>query len=180
MRKNTKGISYVELVIVMGILAALIGISSISFSAAWRARASKASNSVDALLSQSKINALSGEDNYIKILYREKDTSRDINESAYYAELYRVGSSTPYKSENIGSGRLSILFGEGQTDIKQNKKAVLIKFNSKNGSVEYAGIEDISSSDTPASAPDKTQIYFKFGNQYCVNLWRATGEHNIS
>ena len=139
MRKNTKGISYVELVIVMGILAALIGISSISFSAAWRARASKAANSVDALLSQSKINALSGEDNYLKILYREKDTSRDINESAYYAELYRVGSSTPYKSENIGSGRLRILFGEGKTDIEQNK-AVLIKFNSKNGAVEYSGI----------------------------------------
>ena len=179
MRKNTKGISYVELVIVMGILAALIGISSISFSAAWRARASKAANSVDAMLSQSKINALSGEDNYLKILYREKDTSRDVNESGYYAELYRVGSSTPYKSENIGSGRLRILFGEGKTDIEQNK-AVLIKFNSKNGAVEYSGIEDISSSDTPASAPDKTQIYFIFGNQYCVNLWRATGEHNIS
>ncbi len=177
MRKNTKGISYVELVIVMGILAALIGISSISFSAAWRARASKAANSVDALLSQSKVNALSGDDNYMQVVFHGKDTAKGYTESGYYAELFKTGSSSPYKSDLIGNSRLQIRFGDD--DIAQDK-AIRIKFNQKTGAVEYAGAVIASSSDVPTSAADKTQIYFHFGNTYCVSLWKLTGEHNIT
>ncbi len=177
MRKNTKGISYVELVIVMGILAALLSISSISFSAAWRARASKAANSVDALLSQSKVNALSGDDNYMQIVFRGKDNAKGYSESGYYAELFKEGSSSPYKSELIGNSRLQIRFGDD--DIAQNK-AIRIKFHEKTGAVVYAGAVNASAPEAPTSASDITKIYFHFGNTYCVSLWKITGEHNIT
>ena len=176
MRKNIKGISYVELVIVMGMLAALIGISSISFSSAWRARASKAANTADALLAQCKVNALSGDDNYFQIAFHEKDHSKGYSESGFYAELFNADSSEPYKSENIGNGRLQIRFGD--TDIAEENKVIRIKFNQKTGSVEYAGAVDFS--DIPTSADKETRIYFHFGNTYCITLWKVTGEHNIT
>ena len=49
MKKTNKGFSLVELIIVMAMLAALMGISSISFSSAWRARASKAASTSNAM-----------------------------------------------------------------------------------------------------------------------------------
>ena len=187
MRKNTKGISYVELVIVLGILAALIGISSISFSAAWRARASKAANSVDALLSQSKVYALSGDDNCLQVAYHGKDTARGYTESGYYAEMFKVTQSdsgdytlslsSPIKSEVIGNDRLNIKFGD--VDIEKDK-AIRVVFNGKTGAVVLAGTAVTSTTDLPTSAADKSQIYFHFGNTYCINLWKLTGEHNIT
>lgn len=187
MRKNIKGISYVELVIVMGILAALLGISSISFSAAWRARASKAANSVDALLSQSKVYALSGDDNCLQVSYHEKDSANGYAESGYYAELLKIdvsetgefslSTSSPIKSELIGNGRLQVRFGD--EDIEQNE-SIRIKFNPKTGAVDFAGVKPTVDSSLPASALDKSQLYFHFGNTYCINLWKLTGEHNIT
>ena len=188
MRNNTKGISYVELVIVMGILAALLGISSISFSSAWRARASRAANSVDALLSQSKVYALSGDDNCLQVSYHEKDSANGYRESGYYAELLkieenpsdgkeRISSSVPIKSELIGNGRLQVRFGD--EDIEQNE-SIRIKFNPKTGAVDFAGVKPTVDSSLPTSALDESKLYFHFGNTYCINLWKLTGEHNIT
>ena len=179
MRNNKKGVSFVELVIVMGMLAALMSVTAISFSSAWRARASKAANTADALLSQSKVNALSGDNNYFQITFHEKDNSKGYRESAYYAELFKTGSSEPYKSEVIGNGRLEILFDdEVIANDEDSGEAIKVKFNQKTGAVEYAG--KVSLTDTPDSAPKECQIKFHFGNTYTIRLWKVTGEHNIA
>jgi Tfp pilus assembly protein FimT len=192
MRNNNKGISYVELVIVMGILAALVGISSISFSAAWRARASKAANSVDALLAQSKVYALSGDDNCLQVMYHSKDSAKGYTESGYYAELLKVekdpsdgidklSSSAPYKSELIGNDRLEIRFGTELIRTDAVNGAIRIVFNGKTGAVKGAAlVTNAASTSLPASADDTIKMYFHFGNTYCVSLWKITGEHGIT
>ncbi len=185
MRKNTKGISYIELIIVMGMLAALMGISSISFSSAWRARAGKAANSVDAILAQSKVNALSGQNNIVLISYKDKDVDAGYRDAGYYAELYDqvdrdaagdpVFSDTPYKSELIGNSRLAVSLGDVPLE---EGSLIKIKFDGKKGSLEYAGL--VSAEDEALSSPeDETKISFTFGGTYVITIYKLTGEHRI-
>lgn len=187
MRKNIKGITYVELIVVMAILAALLGIFSVSFSSAWRARASKAANSVDALLSQSKVYALSGDENCLQVVYHERDTAKGYNESGYYVEMLRIetnssgeeviSSSTPYRSDIIGNDHLEIKLGD---TVIGHDNAIRIVFNGKTGAVTRAGIESTTTVNLPSSADDKIEMYFHYGNTYCISLWKLTGEHNIA
>ncbi len=179
MRKNTKGISYVELIIVMAMLAALMGISSISFSSAWRARASKAASTSNAMISQSKINSMSGDENYFELSYKEKDPDNGYDEDGYYCEIYREGSSTPYKTEKVGNSRLTITAeGDGENRIAiEGDKSLRIKFVGKNGSVDYAGIYNGES--RTAFTDDSFRVYFSFGGEYCIEVWKVTGEHSI-
>ena len=185
MRKNTKGISYVELIIIMGMLAALMSLFSVSFSSAWRARASKAANSVDAILSQSKVNALSGQNNIVLVSYREKDDDAGYKEAGYYAELYDqadtdaagdpIYNTVPYKSELIGNSRLNISLNDTQLE---EGSYIKVEFDGKKGSVNYAGLV-LSPDDDPDSTEDETKISFSFGGTYIITIYKLTGEHGI-
>ena len=188
MIKNKKGFSYIEMVIVMGMLLALVTVTTGAIRVGWSARANKAANSVGAALSQSKINALGGDIHYLQIVYRAKDTSKGYDSEGYYVELYHENTNTYHKSDFIGNNRLKIRFGSDETEL-DSTNVIQIKFNSKSGSVEYAGLAAIANdyaakkpgaSGHPMSAADETLIKFSFGNTYILTLWQATGEHNIS
>ena len=185
MKLNKKGFSYVELVIVMAMLLALVTVVSGGARAAWGARASRAANSFDTLMAQSKVNALSGQKNFIQIVYREKDAAAGYQTDGYYIELYRNGETEPYKSENVANNRIHISFGEEEIG---EDKAIRIAFNSSTGAVECAetvaanaelpaSVDDLSD---PSSVENETKIYFTFGNTSCVTLYKLTGEHMVT
>ena len=179
MKKNNRGFSYVELIIVLGMLTALVTVVAGGMSVAWGARASKAANSVDSLLSQCKVNALSGEDNYIQIIYAEKDSAERYTADGYYAELYRDGSSEPYKSDNIANNRIHISFQDEEIG---TENAIQIKFNQETGAVEYArSVPGSGPTSTATDAtPDEIHIGFQFGRPYTITLYKLTGEHQVS
>lgn len=167
MRNNKKGFSYIEIIIVMAMLCALLATSTGSFVTLWNARASKGANTIDALLSQSKVNSLSGDDNYVKVYFDGSD---------YIAELWHEGGTQSYKQETIGNSRLSVRIGDA--DLTEGKY-FFVKFDSKTGEVIYAGITDGTSRPKKEDTPDSIKIYVSSGNSYCITLWRRTGEHRI-
>lgn len=183
MRHNKKGISYVELIIVMGMLAALMGISSISFVAAWRARASQAVNTAAAVMSQSKVNALSGEENFLQIAYYDKDGGLH-DKDGYYAELFKKEygsgdySESPQKSQFLSNHRVAVRFGDEELE---DGECIRIKFKMNDGSVDYAAITALDSEPDFDSSPDgNVDIYFTYGNEFNLKIYKLTGEHEIS
>ncbi|MBR4450776.1 MAG: type II secretion system protein [Clostridia bacterium] len=180
MRHNKKGFSYVELIIVMGMLAALMSISSISFVNAWRARASQAVNTAAAVMSQSKVNALSGEDNYMQIAYYEKD-GNGHDKDGFYAELFKKDygesdySATPQKSQFLCNSRVSISLDGNELD---EDNCIRLRFKMNDGSVDYLEMTGVTEESDFDSVPEgNIDIYF---NQLDLKLYKITGEHEIS
>ena len=101
LKENRRGFSLVELIVVMAIMAALVLAVTMSLSVVSNLRARSAARRLDAMLSQCKIENLSGHKTELKLWY-------DSADNVYRADLIRDGSSV--KEEELGSGRqISVL-----------------------------------------------------------------------
>ncbi len=203
---NKKGYTLIEVLIVVFMLVALLSIAVGSYTAYYRARGSKISKTIDTMIAQSKIDALSGRENIMVIRHKtDYDDSEDgMSASKYYAELYSVEGTKAvrYKKEGIGNNWVSINLGDND-DISESRMIVL-KFNVKTGAITY--LNDISPSssgegsedyfappssedeatggvvfkleETPTAASETIKI--KSARPYAIQMWIASGEHIIS
>lgn len=170
---NNRGFTLFELMIVVTIMAIVASISSASLVSIYHARAKKAADQIAAVLSQSKIDALSGRNNYMSLSYSDED-------GCYLCRLFKcedisdTADAELYDTEFVGNDRvsISIIGDDGLTSKAISGTAELIvQFNNNNGSarVDCSGV----------SCGKKCVIRVASGSQYDVTLYCVTGENEV-
>ncbi|MBQ8943513.1 MAG: prepilin-type N-terminal cleavage/methylation domain-containing protein, partial [Clostridia bacterium] len=112
-KNNNKGFSLVELLVVVVIMGIAVSIVTGSFISMYNARSKKATETLDAVIAQAKVDAMSGRDCRAVLEYSD---GSDGNDEGYYALLLMrtdqdgdgvLDTSTEYKRESLGNDRLS-------------------------------------------------------------------------
>lgn len=165
--RNDRGFTLVELIAVVAIVGVLAVSSALSLNAVFSMRAKRAAKTVDALLSQCRIDNLSGIDSTLCIRY-------DAAEDTCTAELARTdeGTQTVYKTEPLGE-RISVTFTVNGTAVTAADGIMpSVTFSMETGAVtSFAGAADGWS---------QAQIAVSGAKTYTITLFRLTGEHSLS
>lgn len=187
-RGNKKGVTLVELVIVIAILAVLGAIAGGSFASAWNARARKAIYVADSMLAQSKVDALSGRENFYVLWY-------DATEETYFCELYKgefksSDTSIPAgaictKSETLGNKHLRMTCASSLSPTVNNFEngKLVISFDSGTGKVavsKWLGISASSVDFPTATSGGRITISARSVSEYNITLYALTGEHEVA
>ena len=101
MRKNNKGLSLVELIVVIALMAVLIGIGALSFSLLFGTQAKACAQNVSGILNETKTGCMSRYDETMILSYRKKLPDTDpayeeaVTSDGYYSENFvsTIGSS---------------------------------------------------------------------------------------
>lgn len=182
--KDNKGFSLIELLVVVAILALAVTFVGGSMVSVYNAGAKKAAEQINAMLAQSKIDAMSGMPCKFELGYSDTD-------ECYYVALYSSDGTNfnEYKREYLDKQEtkamrinrsLTITVGkedgtDTQTVTSTNK--ITIFFNTSNGRVDSAAI---GTNDLYASTV-KTVITVISGNSNrTITLYKGTGEHVLA
>ena len=177
--KNNKGFSLVELLVVVVILGTAVSLVTGAFVSIYNARSKKATETLDAVISQAKVDAMSGRDCRAVLSY--SDGSDDYDEGYYVTLVSRVDSDgngtvdaiSEYKRENLGNDRLSfIINGNNSYDVKNDSFA--IAFNGTTGAVSYAKYGS-----TSVKTGKTLTITVASTSTHVITVYNDTGEHSI-
>ena len=162
-RNNNKGFSLVELIVVIAIMSVAVSLVSYSFASVYRARSKRAAETLDAVISQCKIDSMSGLDCALEVALDDGD---------YYVNLYRVdesGNMNLYKTEKLASDRLTFTVGSDTVE----EDPLIIRFNSSDGSIVSA---EIGTTDYLESNSTLLLTLSSAGT-HTITLYKDTGEH---
>ncbi len=198
-KNNNKGFSLIELVVVIAILAIAGGLTYNSLSTIYGARSKKAAETVSAVMSQSKVNAMSGRKNVMTITFKEgKEPNSGETKEGYFCELYYINangkvSDEAYETQVVGNDTLRISVRdtsdstkfytliepeEGSTDTKVDK--IEIEFNLDTGAVKR--VSAIKEGNEPVNLVNLEttgvkEIYFSLESisNHSITLYKSTG-----
>lgn len=169
MRKNNKGYSLVELIVVIAIIS-VVGLGAMwSIIMVFSANAKTCANDIIGAISECKITTMSkGQGNVRVIIYRSSNGN-------IYSELQMRESSTGAwtavrESEKIGARRCSVGATDGADDLPDKASAWEIYFDRSSGSFLY-------STDPGKPNTSVTEIYVQGGRKnYRIKLEELTGK----
>lgn len=165
---NNKGFSLIELIVIVAILAVAAGTTIASLRTMFQARSYKATKSIDGMISQSKINAMSGKKNTFILRYDEA-------KECYICELKDV-NDVVYESEEIGNNQLDVIV-DG-VDVKNVAPGLVISFNMDTGAVKSFTKGSGHSVDwVDGTASGREVITLKSYTTHSITLYKSTGEH---
>lgn len=167
--KRTKpGFTLVELLIVMAIISVMVVIVIGPLSSIYRARSKAVSNELSSLISQCKMEALSGRSNRLEVSFDDESDSFLCN------LIYTGGENdgTVFKTEHIGNSNNDILL-DNQYSLKENK--LVISFSNNTGAVTTltCGGKDLSGSSTANISVDSNQ-------KYTITIYMLTGKVDVA
>lgn len=168
--KNNKGVTYVELVLVISIMAIMVGFVSITMSTVNRNNATKAAHRMQTALAQAKsVSMAKGTNNGQLMLWRDSSGSL-----MYYVGQVGTNPADPANvakreagAQLICNRKVTVQTGVGATGISNTVAApYIISFNQSSGAFESTGYIDY--------------IYFSNGNTRAhVQLFKATGKTEV-
>lgn len=144
---NNSGFTLVELVVVIALIVSLTIVVAGSIVSIFRTTSRSAGEKLSAVISQSKVNAISGKKNQVKIYY-------DKDEESYFASLYLYESNgryadEPYETQRIYSRSLGYKALKLQVRTAENSvkdideiENLTITFRTATGGIESAYIEE--------------------------------------
>lgn len=177
---NKKGFTLIEVLVVVAMIVALTALGGSGFAALSHARANKVVKSIDTLLSQSKVNALSGKENTLEIFYNENEDRDNGYKSKTYYGVLKDRNGNIYETEELGNSLVTINCSNGG-DVGKNA-CIKAKFNTKTGKIEYCCVKNPNASvsaEEISNTPNKITIYASFGSTYAVEIFKLTGEHHV-
>lgn len=187
LRDNKKGFSLIELIVVISMIVALTALGTGGFVTLSHARASKAANSLDALIAQSKVYALSGQENIVVIRYnKDKDADNELKARTYYAYMQDCNTGKILEAAELGNYLLTVEFeprGGTRTALSEDQSnKIQLKYNMNNGRLEYCwikAIDGVEASNDYALTAGQVNIHVSFGSDHIVQLYKLTGEHHV-
>lgn len=152
MRKNNKGLSLVELIVVIALMAVLIGIGALSFSLLFGTQAKACAQNVSGILNETKTGCMSRYDETMTLSYRKKLPDTDpayekaVTSDGYYSENFvsTIGSSAqevPVGDSTIrrmGSSRVVIhVYLSDGTDFEMGEtESITVSFKRDSGAFD--------------------------------------------
>ena len=178
-KNNNKGFSLIELVVVMALVIVLTTIASMPLVNIYKARAKSAAETVNSMMSQSKINALSGTENEMWLYYD--------NDAKHYVCLLRYTNGDTmgeiYKTETFGNANLTIKIGSHEWPARGAEKGLVrLKFDCKTGKITsfwkgtYTITNGVMTAVTKGSGQYSSKIIkFISDKEYDIKLTEETG-----
>lgn len=157
--KDSAGFTLFELLIVMSIISVVVTLAGMSLSAVYHARAKSAAETVSAMISQCKVNNLSGKDTELELHY---DSDNDF----YVCELVDASEEakskdrdmrTVYKTEIFGNERLALTVNDAPVS---GDSGVVIKFSTSSGAVDAVYYGGFTFSDETAGVGSNDYVSF--------------------
>lgn len=135
---NNKGFSLIELIVTIGILAAITGslIWSTSFLEAGNTR--KCAEQIDALLGKARIETMSKSDDYSLVIYQDAEK--------YYARITSTPLTDTTKGTELGSHKIKIYYRvEGEASDRQVLGAaqLVLQFDKSTGAFKPPAVGGI-------------------------------------
>ncbi len=177
-KKNNKGYTLVELIVIIAILAVLVTIVSYSIGMVFRNRSREAASDFDSMLSSAKMAALSGE--YYEVTAGGTTTthnpklemSYDASNDEYVATLYTISDSTPAQTEDLGDGVLGISYsldgGTTESTVDATRTIGFV-YNKETGALQEFIVNDVAQASLPNT------ITLDFGAGYVITIYPTTG-----
>lgn len=162
---NSKGFTLVELVVTIAIMSIIVVIVGGSLSTAYKARSKSVSGRISSLISQCKINSLSGIESTLEVSY-------DSAQKKYICTLTKTGETAPYKTEEIGNSRVSVTVGNGNSKISES--SLKITFSKSTGAVQ-----SITQGSVDLTGNAFNTISVSSSKTYVIKLYTRTGEQEV-
>ena len=201
---DNKGLSIVELIVVIAIMAALIGLLGMSLSALLGTEASQAARKTEAQLNDAKTGAMTRAAEYMVIRYIDIDgedqetmAKLGVDRSGFYAEKHistLTNSDSSLKKDyggveytRIASSKVTIKVGDTEI-LSDGSNGVKIEYDRRTGRLYDAdfvtadGKASATGVDTssPTSSMELTKMTFKAGMRtYEIDFDPVTGRHTI-
>lgn len=170
MKKNNKGFSLVELIIVIAIIAVILGTAFFSLNLVFGANAKTCANDIKNAIAQGKINAMGKSNAYVEIF-------RDTTDQCIYARqcILENGTWAIGEAELISNARVYVGFvpeGGTETELAPGD-SVRISFDRGSGSFREFH-------DGATVAPVYSEVLVRGGTRaYRLVLTKLTGKVNI-
>ncbi len=185
-KKNNKGYTLVELIVVIAIVALLASIITYSIGIVSRNRSREAASDFSALLSAAKISTMSGEveiddsdpDN-IKINSPMIELAYSTGDDVFYGNVYTVSRTTPSNVEDLGDGSLSVSYTIGSNASQEINDTSAITRISISYNNETGAVAEFAENGTPANLTGVSQIIVDFGSSQ-ITIYPATGYHELN
>lgn len=168
--KNNKGYSLIELLVVIAILVTATAIAGGGISSAYHSRTEKAVKDYDGMISQSKINAMTGRSNYLDLTY-------DSDSKQYICYLVKRSNGTVYETAELGNQKITVTVDGTQLNAEQGD-ILRMSFNMDTGAVKECKIIT-SSSEIDKLQPEIKITVSSFGSR-TITLYQSTGEHTFN
>ena len=162
MKKNNRGFTLVELIVVITILAIVSAIVGVSVSTVSSAREKRCAAEINSLLGMTKMKCLSRSGNVYAVIRQDGD---DLVYD-YYEGVDGADSTKGVLTDNdiLGSG-VTVKFSVGETEKTiSGTETLTLQFDRATGSLK-----------SPSSTEDVT---ITVGGRYTVNIVALTGSHS--
>ena len=163
MKKNDKGFTFIEIVVVIVVIGIVAGISALSLGSLNSASAKNCSSQLNAYISKCRVASLSrAGEVYIKI---------KMQDGKVIGEYYEGGTLKETKTLSNGRAKVSYKVDEITSELSDGQELKL-SFNRSTGALnpQTVGGEDYC-----------TDIYITGGTKtYTISIVSATGKHSLS
>lgn len=157
---NKSGFTMVELLVVIALLGALVVVSIGPIQSVYKARAKSAASEISAMLSESKIDSLSGKTNEFHLKFDGKNFICTLVDN----------NGTVLKEESIANKKTNIIV-DGVSLNDNSDKELVVTFSNQTGAVTGATLGDDNVLD------DKKIVFdIAYISQYQVTVYQITGE----
>lgn len=165
--RHSGGFSLVEMIAVISIIGIIVIISAGPLASIYKARAKAVSTELNALITQCKLNTLSGKSSRLEVEF-------DEDENRYKCELIYTDKSRNneiYKTEYIGSKQSEIKVNNSKS-LKSNK--MIIGFSPSTGKVNF-----FKCGDENLLLNDENKITVQSAQTYEIVLYMLTGKSDV-
>jgi len=194
MKKNNKGLSLVELIVVIALMAVLIGIGTFSFSLLFGTQAKACAQNVSGMLNETKTGCMSRYDETMTLSYRTAtDADKAVTSDGYYSEkkIYSINNDAqPFEMytddggvkktiseiRKMGTSRvvITVELSDGTSFELGQTESITISFNRSSGA-----LDKIIVNGTQKDAY-LTKMTFQSGRRtFTITMVQETGKHTL-
>ena len=185
MKQNNKGLSLVELIVVIAIMAVVIGIGALSFNLLFGTQAKSCAQKVSGMLNETKTGCMSRYDETMILSYRTAGSDPAITTAGYYTEnkLYTIDKDatsveTGSEIRKMGGSRvvITVYMADGSSFVLGQNNKVTISFDRASGAFDKA--TTVVDGSNGSGYIDK--ITFQSGlRTYTITMVQETGKHTL-